>query len=553
MAKLQDIKYEDALASARKLAPSMGITAEQFDTNLAKQQSISVDTLSRQADPAVDRGVEAVNRFQSRQPSNALRSDIGMTTATTAPETTPVDTNKQALADLSSEIAGTSIADARAQARDDAMVVEKEQRARTLGDRLTERQRQIQDGLETIEANPEGKTEWALNADIAKYNRESTRELADLSFSYQVALGDYQAAEKIANDYVADIQADLANKQNTWQMMYNLVQNDMTASEKLQAEQNFAEKQAQTQFSMNKQLEQYKSQLRQQESSIEAQREQAAKEAQNAMIASLFGDTTSDFAMDFDSYVAQLEEEQQMSFSPEVVDNLRTEFESQYQVPSNDIDKISGMVATGILSPQQADFLMTNMEIQTPQVRAKQEQAIRRGKTVLRDVDRALEQVDSAGKAAGFFAEEGVLGIDRLSPAYELYQHLQSIKSNISIDELQAMREASPTGGALGQVPVQQQEFLMSVLGSLTPSLEPAVLAENLNDVYNIYLDAMFGSPGELEDAVRRGQMSVGQANAYLFTRKKTSFDEYGIPAASGGQDITNIVIAPDGKLTTIK
>lgn len=228
--------------------------------------------------------------------------------------------------------------------------------------------------------------------------------------------------------------------------------------------------------------------------------------------------------------------------------------------PQQKQETISYLVATGVIKPSQAEFLQTNLDFTTPQQKAKQEASIRRGKTVLRDVDRALELADTSGRLSGYLAEgtrwfgSGPSLTARMSPAFELQQHLQSMKSNISIDELQAMREASPTGGALGQVPVQQQEFLMSVLGSLNPSLPSDVLEENLNDVYNVYLDTMFGSPQELSTAVKRGKMTPTEANSYLQQRKETAFDEYNLPTVkSQGESIENYVIAPNGELVIIE
>lgn len=548
-------KRNQALGSRGDLSTMSVDEARASITNELQSRGIAVDTLSRPADPRVDRGVEVVNNFQSRDVSPTLQSDISKALSTPAPERVTQTDTRDVLRETADEILGQDLGATRQQAREDAMVAEKEERARTLSNRLTERERQIQEQLEKLEANPQGKGDFALNADIARFNRESARELADLSFAYNVALGDYQAAEKLAQDYISDYQADLQNKQNAWQMLYTLTQNDMTESEKLQAQQAFEEKKMQDQFEMQQKMATFNSQLRREEQRLEFSMEQQAENQKNNMIASLFGggiEGADTFEQDFDAYLSQIEEEQGMTLAPHAVAELRDDFLSQHAVSGNEAQRVAGMVATGILSPQQAEFLLTNLEIETPQVRAKQEAAIRRGKTVLRDVDRALQEVDKAGKAAGFFAEEGVLGIDRLSPAYELYQHLQSIKSNISIDELQAMREASPTGGALGQVPVQQQEFLMSVLGSLTPSLQPSVLEENLNDVYNIYLDAMYGSPQELQRAVKSGRMSVTEANSYLANRKQTSFNEFGIPARSGGQNITNLVISPTGDLVKI-
>lgn len=53
------------------------------------------------------------------------------------------------------------------------------------------------------------------------------------------------------------------------------------------------------------------------------------------------------------------------------------------------------------------------------------------------------------------------------TPAYNLAQQLKTIKGNIGFDKLQSLRDNSPTGGALGQVAVQELEMLQSVLGSV--------------------------------------------------------------------------------------
>jgi hypothetical protein len=174
-------------------------------------------------------------------------------------------------------------------------------------------------------------------------------------------------------------------------------------------------------------------------------------------------------------------------------------------------------------------------DLATERAKSQRQETLRqRGGTVLRDVQRALERADTAGPVAGTIAETRTgQGLTRqlgaaLSPAYELAQHLDSIKSNISIDQLQQMRESSPTGGALGQVPVQQQEFLMQVLGALNPRLSPEVLRENLKAVYNIYLDAIYGSPNEIAEAVRDGRMTEEMADLLTDEREEVPFSEFG-------------------------
>ena len=66
------------------------------------------------------------------------------------------------------------------------------------------------------------------------------------------------------------------------------------------------------------------------------------------------------------------------------------------------------------------------------------------------------------------------------TPGYNLAQDLQSIAANVSFKELQAMRAASPTGGALGQVSDFENRLLQSVEGSLDIGQTPARLRANL-------------------------------------------------------------------------
>lgn len=280
-----------------------------------------------------------------------------------------------------------------------------------------------------------------------------------------------------------------------------------------------------------------------------------------SIIDSLFGEGPEP-SVSFEDFLAERQEQAQMSFAPQAVEDLRREYESSVGTEGNKQAQLAQLVASGALTVQEAEFVQLNMDISSPDKQARQKSTIEIGKGVLRDVNRALTLADKAGPTAGILAESALSSessifsrmIGARSPALELATHLESIKSNISIEELQRMREASPTGGALGQVPVQQQEFLMSVKGSLRPINEPVVLKENLNDLYNIYLDAMFGSPEELSQAVRQNKMTAEEANQYLSQRKATSYNEFNIPnPRSSGQDISDIVVSPTGELVKIK
>lgn len=71
--------------------------------------------------------------------------------------------------------------------------------------------------------------------------------------------------------------------------------------------------------------------------------------------------------------------------------------------------------------------------------------------------------------------------------AYDVGALVQTIRANIGFDKLQAMRDASPTGGALGQVSNQEIAFLQSTLNNLDQGQTTAQFTEQLNLLENMY------------------------------------------------------------------
>lgn len=69
------------------------------------------------------------------------------------------------------------------------------------------------------------------------------------------------------------------------------------------------------------------------------------------------------------------------------------------------------------------------------------------------------------------------------TPARRLAAALDAIRANIGFEELKAMKAASPTGGALGQVTVREIEFLQATMDSLDQGLNPEVLIKNLKNI----------------------------------------------------------------------
>lgn len=102
------------------------------------------------------------------------------------------------------------------------------------------------------------------------------------------------------------------------------------------------------------------------------------------------------------------------------------------------------------------------------------------------DIERARKTIRGQGNipATGFGSYlSGVPGTD----AHQLANTLETVKSNIGFDKLQAMRDASPTGGALGAVSEFENRLLQAVYGSLAQSQTDEDLLYNLDRLERTY------------------------------------------------------------------
>jgi hypothetical protein len=91
----------------------------------------------------------------------------------------------------------------------------------------------------------------------------------------------------------------------------------------------------------------------------------------------------------------------------------------------------------------------------------------------------------TTGFVGGNLAESERFG--KGTDAWTLKEKLQTIKANIGFDRLQAMRESSPTGGALGQVAIQELTALQASIASLNQGLKGPELEKNLRKVLDHY------------------------------------------------------------------
>ena len=111
-------------------------------------------------------------------------------------------------------------------------------------------------------------------------------------------------------------------------------------------------------------------------------------------------------------------------------------------------------------------------------------------------IERALPMIDgfSAGGIGSILSDMPIVDQMFGTDARTLKGHINTIKANAGFDKLQAMRDASPTGGALGQVSEREIDFLQATFGDLSQIQDPEVLKEKLvmfRFIYNSMIHGM--------------------------------------------------------------
>ena len=125
---------------------------------------------------------------------------------------------------------------------------------------------------------------------------------------------------------------------------------------------------------------------------------------------------------------------------------------------------------------------------------ASKQFAVNHANKVIDDVTAAKSLVSGTTTGLVGAGSSFVPGTD----AYNLKQRLLTIKANLGFDRLQQMRDASPTGGALGQVAVQELQALQATVGSLELGQTRQELQQNLDKIelhYNNWLNTVGGTP----------------------------------------------------------
>lgn len=136
--------------------------------------------------------------------------------------------------------------------------------------------------------------------------------------------------------------------------------------------------------------------------------------------------------------------------------------------------------------------LAEQVQAKKEDIAAKKEDLKMKGAMAKADI--LISKVDEALSKTGFWTT-GLTGdlrstmVGRVTGggAFDLEKTIDTIKSIIGFEELQAMRDASKTGGALGQVAVRELELLQATIAGLDKGQSEPQLRQNLEQVKTHY------------------------------------------------------------------
>jgi hypothetical protein len=124
---------------------------------------------------------------------------------------------------------------------------------------------------------------------------------------------------------------------------------------------------------------------------------------------------------------------------------------------------------------------------------------------VTQEIDRLDEALAKEERASGLSAASPYVRITGVpGKAFEGYPggartaaqgFIDTIKANIGFEQLNKMRQESPTGGALGNITEQELKYLQATLGAIDLNSDPKVLRENIKRLREDYNRVVHGQP----------------------------------------------------------
>lgn len=145
----------------------------------------------------------------------------------------------------------------------------------------------------------------------------------------------------------------------------------------------------------------------------------------------------------------------------------------------------------GLVNMQSGEFkpaMQNGQPIETKASREASKEDMQR-RSAIENAGSVLKEVQDAKGLVGWNTAGlgGAMSVLPATEARDLAAKLQTIKANLGFDRLQQMRAESPTGGALGQVAVQELAALQATVASLDQLQSPTQLGQALDKIERHY------------------------------------------------------------------
>lgn len=394
------------------------------------------------------------------------------------------------------------------------------------------------------------------------------------------------AQKELASTRMMEIQREQQQIQSAQDMVNTVVSNGYARSEEVaelvSLSENPAEQIGLAQMITNRGAGQMREmQMQQMRMSIAAS--QVTLDAKNkpdpmqSILMSLFDESASG-VVSFDDYIEQRTEGVQGPISPNQYSQLEREYQqavAQSDIQNDKAQRLAFLVGSGAVSPQQADYIRDYINVKSPKETATAAESVRVAQTVARDIQMIFQNIQFAGAEnatrieqiegrRGSESQAPLLGEWQLKrtrqmasdaqPIYDLKSALDSVASNMSMENLNKMRQNSPTGGALGNVSDKQSSLLSDLLGSTKLEQSPEQLRVVMEDLINFQYDVIYGHPTEIRDAFKLNKISYNQAQQMLGARMSATPEMLGLSRdVEGTNKISSVQLTPDGRLVPIK
>jgi hypothetical protein len=164
----------------------------------------------------------------------------------------------------------------------------------------------------------------------------------------------------------------------------------------------------------------------------------------------------------------------------------------------------------------------------------------------MRQTERSLDMVSDWSTGLAGWALEKVAGTDSTN----LAGLLDTQKAYVAFRELMEMRQASKTGGALGNVSNREIELLYNSFASLNKDSDKEVLQTSLNDILMSTAALQFGLENEqkYQDMYTSGEMTMDDAYDAMDKAQSDYTNEYMAQRTNAPQEALDELYATKGK-----